>query len=70
MTKRQVKRVKDGSSTTRSSILFLNLVNESKIITLQSNNLMKSFRHFDEEYAKSAKEMGAQELVKTTPRKI
>lgn len=70
MTKRQIKRVKGGDSTTRSSILFLNLVNESKIITLQSCNLMKSYRHFDEEYAKSSKELDAHELVKITPRSI
>ncbi len=53
MTKRQIKRVKENASSTRSSILFLNLVNESKIITLQSGNLMKSHREFKEQYAKS-----------------
>lgn len=53
MTKRQIKRVKENQSSTRSSILFLNLVNESKIITLQSSNLMKSHRNFKEQYAKS-----------------
>lgn len=56
LTKRQIKRVKAGESTTRSSILFLNLVNESKIITLQSSNLMKSHRNFKEQYAKSVSE--------------
>lgn len=50
MTKRQIKRVKQGDSTTRSSILFLNLVNEIKIITLQSSNLMKSHRAFLKQY--------------------
>ena len=68
MTKRQIKRVKESESSTRSSILFLNLVNESKIITLQSSNLMKSYRHFSEEYAKSAKELGAHEIVKSAAR--
>lgn len=53
MTKRQIKRVKEGVSSTRSSILFLNIVNESKIITLQSSNLMKSHRNFKEQYNKS-----------------
>lgn len=53
MTKRQIKRVKAGESSTRSSILFLNIVNESKIITLQSGNLMKSHRNFKVQYAKS-----------------
>lgn len=55
LTKRQIKRVKAGESTTRSSILFLSLVNESKIITLQSSNLMKSHRNFKEQYAKVTK---------------
>ena len=61
LTKRQIKRVKAGESTTRSSILFLNLVNESKIITLQTSNLMKSHRNFKEQYLKSISER------KTTP---
>lgn len=56
LTKRQIKRVKNGESTTRSSILFLNIVNESKIITLQSGNLMKSHRSFREQYAKTLSE--------------
>jgi hypothetical protein len=50
MTKRQIKRVKAGESNTRSSILFLDIVNESKIITLQSGNLMKSHRNFKIQY--------------------
>lgn len=53
LTKRQIKRVKAGESTTRSSILFLNLINEMKIITLQSSNLMKSHRNFKDQYADS-----------------
>ena len=53
MTKRQIKRVKEGVSSTRSSILFLNLVNESKIVTLQSGNLMKTHRNFKLQAAKS-----------------
>lgn len=52
-TKKQIKRVKNGESSTRSSILFLNIINESKIITLQSGNLMKSHRYFKEQSAKS-----------------
>ncbi len=55
MTKRQIKRVKEGVSSTRNSILFLNLVNESKIVTLQSGNLMKSHRNFKEQAAKQSK---------------
>jgi len=67
MTKRQIKRVKENLSCTRSSILFLNLVKESKIITLQSSNLMKSHRNFKEQYAKSvASRDGKKMIVDTT----
>lgn len=44
LTKRQIKRVKTSESGTRSSILFLNILNESKNIVLQSINLMKAQR--------------------------
>lgn len=65
LNKRQIKRVKANESTTRSSILFLNLVNESKIITLQSSNLMKSHRNFKENYAGTGPELNAKALLKT-----
>ena len=42
LTKKQIKRVKANESGTRSSILFLNILNETKTIVLQSMNLMKS----------------------------
>jgi len=64
LNKRQIKRVKGNESTTRSSILFLNLVNESKIITLQSSNLMKSHRNFKENYASSGPDLNAKVLLK------
>ena len=64
LNKRQIKRVKGSQSTTRSSILFLNLVNESKIITLQSSNLMKSHRNFKENYAGTGRELNAKALLK------
>src|SRR5690554_5106056 len=64
LNKRQIKRVKANESTTRSSILFLNLVNESKIITLQSSNLMKSHRNFKENYAGTGPELNAKALLK------
>ncbi|MDY9917934.1 MAG: inorganic phosphate transporter [Proteiniphilum sp.] len=67
LTKRQIKRVKAGESTTRSSILFLNLVNESKIITLQSSNLMKSHRNFKAQYAKSVSERKSTSLIGKVP---
>lgn len=44
LTKRQIKRVKAGLSGTRGSILFLNILNETKNITLQAVNLMKAQR--------------------------
>ncbi|MEN6324104.1 MAG: inorganic phosphate transporter [Proteiniphilum sp.] len=63
MTKRQIKRVKENESSTRNSILFLNLVNESKIITLQSSNLMKSHRNFKEQYAKSVAGRDSKKII-------
>ncbi len=41
-TKRQIKRVKERLTGTRNSILFLNILNETKNIALQSGRLMKS----------------------------
>ncbi len=41
-TRNQIKRAKTKESGTRNSILFLSLLNETKIIALQSSNLMKS----------------------------
>lgn len=41
-TRNQIKRAKSKTSGTRNSILFLSLLNETKIIALQSSNLMKS----------------------------
>jgi len=66
LTKKQIKRAKDNSTTTRSSILFLNLINESKIIALQSSNLMYSQRNFSEQYSKVATELTTAEIVKYT----
>ena len=42
LTKRQIKRARDGKSGTRNSVLFLNILNETKIIVLQSFNLMRA----------------------------
>lgn len=41
-TKKQIRRVKANESGTRNSILFMNILNETKNIALQSGNLMKS----------------------------
>ena len=67
LTKRQIKRVKENETTTRGSILFLNLINESKIIALQSSNLMKSQRSFSQQYSKVAREMSTADIVKSIP---
>ncbi len=44
LTKKQIKRVKMGECGTRCSILFLNILNETKNITLQAINMMKAQR--------------------------
>ncbi|MCL2073562.1 MAG: inorganic phosphate transporter [Marinilabiliaceae bacterium] len=44
--KAQIKRVKEKESSTRNSILFLDLVNETKAMVLQARNLMKAQRLF------------------------
>jgi phosphate/sulfate permease len=43
-TKHQIKRAKADLSGTRNSMLFLNIVTETKTLILQSRNLMKSQR--------------------------
>ena len=44
--KSQIKRVKAKASTTRSSILYLTIINETKTMVLQSRNLLKSQKYF------------------------
>jgi len=44
--KSQIKRVKNQESSTRNSMLFLDIVNETKAMVLQSRNLMKAQRLF------------------------
>ena len=44
--KRQVKRVMDNNSSTRSSMLYLEIINETKNMVLQSRNLLKSQKGF------------------------
>ena len=43
-TKHQICRAKADQSGTRNSILFLNIITETKTLILQSRNLMKSQR--------------------------
>ncbi|MEG3047503.1 MAG: inorganic phosphate transporter [Mucinivorans sp.] len=47
-TKNQVKRVIGNDSSTRGSILYLAIINETKTMLLQSRNLIKSQKHFIE----------------------
>ena len=44
--KSQIKRVKAKESTTRNSMLFINIVGETKTMVLQSRNMMKAQRLF------------------------
>ncbi len=46
ITKNQIRRVKAGESGTRTSFLYLTIVNESKNLVLQAVNLLKSQRDF------------------------
>ena len=46
--KSQIRRVKDKESSTRNSILFLDIVNETKTMLLQSRNMMRAQRLFIE----------------------
>ncbi len=44
--KNQIKRIKNGTVGTRNSILFLNILNETKNLSLQAINLYKAQRDF------------------------
>lgn len=44
--KKQVKRIKQGESGTRNSVLYLGILNEVKNIMLQTMNLLKAQRDF------------------------
>lgn len=47
--KRQIKRDKDNMNTTRSSVLYLNILTENKIIVLQLRNLLKAQKYLLEQ---------------------
>jgi Na+/phosphate symporter len=56
--KSQIKRVKDNESSVRNSILYLDIVNETKAMLLQVRNLMRAqrlFVGFEEEEKKKKK---------------
>lgn len=44
--KNQIKRIKRNETGTRNSMLFLNIVQETKNLTLYIGNLLKSYRDF------------------------
>ena len=44
--KDQLRRIKTKSTSTKSSILYLNILNETKTMVLQSRNLVKSQKYF------------------------
>ncbi len=44
--KRQLKRIKSKSTSTKASMLYLNILNETKTMVLQSRNLLKSQKYF------------------------
>ena len=45
----QLRRMKQGEFSTSASILFFNILNETKTMVLQSRNIMKSFEKFIDE---------------------
>ncbi len=47
-TKKQIKRIKENAkgNSSRSSMLYFNLLNETKTMVLQGRNLIKSQKHF------------------------
>jgi hypothetical protein len=44
--KRQLHRIQGETGSTKTSVLFLNILNETKTMVLQSRNLLKSQKYF------------------------
>ncbi|MDR0907928.1 MAG: inorganic phosphate transporter [Rikenellaceae bacterium] len=44
--KNQLRRIADHAGSTKASVLYLNILNETKTMVLQSRNLLKSQKHF------------------------
>ena len=44
--KRQLKRIKNKQSSTKASLLYLTILNETKTMVLQARNLVNSQRYF------------------------
>ena len=57
LTRKQIRRVKARENSTRNSILFMNILNETKNIALQSVNLMKSQRNMTKTVRKPSEEI-------------
>ncbi len=46
ITEQHIRRIKDGKTSTRSSMLYLDILNETKTMVLQMRNILKSQHHF------------------------
>ncbi|MFI3267852.1 MAG: inorganic phosphate transporter [Rikenellaceae bacterium] len=46
ITKRQISRIKTAETSTRTSMLYLNVISETKTMILQSRNLLKAQKYF------------------------
>ncbi len=44
--KKQIKRIKKGASGTKATILYLDMLTETKNLVLQSGNILKAYRDF------------------------
>ena len=51
-TKEELARITNGESNSRSGMLFLGIISETKTMVLQSRNLLKSRRYFIEQEGK------------------
>jgi len=44
--KEQLKRIKKGKDSTKSSVLFINILQETQLLSISIVNVLKSFRDF------------------------
>ena len=51
--KNQIKRNTENKNTTRSSVLYLNILTEDKIMILQMRNMLKAQKYFVENESKA-----------------
>ncbi len=47
--KKQIYRVRDSKASSRTSMLYLDIINETKTMVLQARNLLKAQKHFIQE---------------------